>query len=74
MQCSRPSVGIEDPKKRVPQPLSKDHLPITATGADKVTLVTMHEVTNVNRLAPKQILNFAKVGMTIVYGGNGSRN
>ncbi|HEY4372509.1 MAG TPA: AAA family ATPase [Burkholderiales bacterium] len=66
------SVGLEDPKKRVPDPLSKNHLPATAGATDKVALLTMRDVEHVNMLAPKQTLKFSQTGLTVIYGGNGS--
>jgi energy-coupling factor transporter ATP-binding protein EcfA2 len=66
------SVGLSDPEARKPEPLSKHHLPISAKKGAAVTLLSLREIKNVNRLAPNQILTFSPKGLTIVYGGNGS--
>lgn len=65
-------VGLTDLKQRKPEPLAKHHLPITAKPGDAVTLVSMRQVSNVNRLAANQTLRFAPKGLTVIYGGNGS--
>lgn len=66
------SVGLPDPQKRTPRPLSQDHLPVTAAKDDAAILIALKDVKNVNRLAANQILSFAKTGVTVIYGGNGS--
>jgi len=66
------SVGIVDPAKRKPDPLDKHHLPASAAKAASVTLLSLRDVKNVNRLAPAQILKFSPKGITVIYGGNGS--
>jgi hypothetical protein len=66
------SVGLPDPQGRTPRPLSQDHLPVTATKDEAAILIALKDVKNVNRLAANQILSFAKTGVTVIYGGNGS--
>ncbi|WP_186128590.1 AAA family ATPase [Burkholderia gladioli] len=66
------SVGLTDPHGRKPVPLNDTHLPVTASKGDAVTLLALRDVKNTNRLATGQTLKFAKKGMTVVYGGNGS--
>ena len=65
-------VGLVDPAKRKPEPLAKHHLPVTAKQSEAVTLLSMQQVNNVNRLAPNQILRFAPIGLTVIYGANAS--
>lgn len=65
-------VGLTDPAERKPEPLAKHHLPVTAAMGAAATLVSMRQVTNVNRLASNQTLKFAPKGLTVIYGGNGS--
>jgi ABC-type dipeptide/oligopeptide/nickel transport system ATPase subunit len=64
--------GLADPQGRKPSPLAKQHLPVLATKAKAVTLLSMSKLANVNRLAPEQTLKFSAQGMTVVYGGNGA--
>lgn len=64
--------GVADPQSRQPQPLAAEHLPIVAAKADAAVLVSMSNVSNVNRLAPAQTLTFAPKGMTVIYGPNGA--
>jgi len=53
-------------------PLASQHLPAGSLAGDTVILKAMRELSNVNRIASNQILSFGDVGMTIIYGGNGS--
>lgn len=66
------SVGLVDPRGRIPTPLCQDHLPITAAKNDAAVLVALKDIKNVNRLATNQILNFSKQGITVIYGANGA--
>ena len=65
-------IGLPDSEKRKPEPFAKHHVPVTAAPGAAVTIVAMRQVVNVNRLAPNQTLRFARRGLTIIYGGNGS--
>ena len=65
-------IGLPDSEKRKPEPFAKHHVPVTAAPGAAVTIVAMRQVVNVNRLAPDQTLRFARRGLTIIYGGNGS--
>jgi ABC-type Mn2+/Zn2+ transport system ATPase subunit len=65
-------VGLPDPGKRKPEPFAKHHVPVSAAQGAAVTMVSMRQVVNVNRLAPNQTLQFARRGLTVIYGGNGS--
>jgi hypothetical protein len=64
--------GLSDPHGRSPQPLAANHLPSTiATGAP-LTLLAMRDMKNVNRIANNQTMIFSPVGLTVIYGDNGS--
>ncbi|MEO8297277.1 MAG: AAA family ATPase [Burkholderiales bacterium] len=65
-------IGLPDAEKRKPEPFARHHVPVTAAPGAAVTMVAMRQVVNVNRLAPDQTLRFARRGLTIIYGGNGS--
>lgn len=66
------SHGLPDDKNRTPVPLAQEHLPAPATPAAPISLVSLRDLKNVNRIATGQKLAFSPTGMTIVYGGNGS--
>lgn len=64
--------GLSDPPNRQPVPLVQGHLPVHAVNSAPVVLRAMRDLKNVNRIAPGQRLEFAPIGMTVIYGGNGS--
>lgn len=47
-------------------------LSVTTSTAPPVTLTRISKVQNVNRLAANQVLQFAPLGLTVIYGGNGT--
>ena len=53
-------------------PLVADHIPDPNAAAMAVTLKAIHGAENVNALKPGEHLTFDKVGLTVVYGDNGS--
>jgi hypothetical protein len=55
-----------------PVPLTGSDRYIRTTAGGTITLLSISDVRNANRLACGQTLNFAPAGMTIVYGDNGS--
>jgi energy-coupling factor transporter ATP-binding protein EcfA2 len=61
-------VGIE----LDPMPLTENDRYVRTTAGGTITLLSISDVRNANRLAHGQSLNFAPTGMTIVYGDNGS--
>ncbi len=65
-------VGIPDSKNRVPEPLDLTHLPSLTTSNNTVRLVSLHSLQNVNRIANQQTLEFVPLGLTVIYGNNGS--
>lgn len=54
------------------QILEKAHLPNTPKGGDDVRLIKISDTSNVNRLAPRQTLEFEPSGITVIFGNNGS--
>ena len=66
--------GIDDPENPAdePIPLAEQHLPPSGRTADRVRLISLHDVQGVNALAGGQRLSFGPHGMTIVFGYNGS--
>ena len=53
-------------------PMTTDHIPDPETAATAVNLGAIHSAENVNALKSGERLTFDKVGLTIVYGDNGS--
>jgi hypothetical protein len=53
-------------------PLGAAHVKDVAAAAAAVTLTSLHTVQHVNALAAGEILTFDKVGVTVLYGDNGS--
>jgi energy-coupling factor transporter ATP-binding protein EcfA2 len=54
------------------KPLDASHVKATSAGNPVVTLRQVREVQHVNALAVDERLTFARAGLTIVYGDNGS--
>jgi len=63
------SVSQEIPQ---PKPLVAEHLPTSDETEDPVSLRAIQDVYGVNALAPEQRVSFSPVGMTLIYGDNGS--
>jgi energy-coupling factor transporter ATP-binding protein EcfA2 len=64
--------GIEIVEGLKAIPLSADHIPAGGEAAISVTLQSMSDLQNVNRIMPGQILPFVEKGITVIYGGNGA--
>lgn len=64
--------GIEIPGGLKAVPLSADHIPAGGEAAFSVTLHSMSNLQNVNRIMPGQTLPFSEKGVTVIYGGNGA--
>jgi energy-coupling factor transporter ATP-binding protein EcfA2 len=64
--------GLPNPLRVLPQPLAAQHLPATLQSGEVVILKSMRDLKNVNRIPQGQKLEFAPVGMTVIYGGNGA--
>lgn len=53
-------------------PLDASHLPSTASSSDAVSLVSIANLKNVNRLPSDQVLTLGEApGLTVIYGDNG---
>lgn len=55
-----------------PLPLAAEHVSGSRTPSEVVVLDSMHGVKNANALATGQRLAFARAGLTVIYGENGS--
>lgn len=64
--------GIPDAENRVPRPLTAEQIPAPVDIARHVELCAMKNLRHVNAIAEKQHLPFIPVGMTVIYGDNGS--
>jgi len=64
--------GLPNSSNLKPEPLNSAHLPTTLPPDEKVVLKSMRDLKYVNRIAPDQMLNFAPIGITLIYGGNGT--
>ena len=53
-------------------PLGEEHVPNPSTANAAVNLRAICRTKNVNALKPGELLTFAKAGLTVVYGDNGS--
>jgi len=66
------SHGLPSAQNLKHSPLTATHLPSVIPVGKTVTLKAMRDLNHVNRIAPRQKLNFAPTGMTVIYGGNGT--
>lgn len=64
--------GIRDPKNRQPKPLTADQIPVQIKAATHIELRTIKNLRNVNAIAENQQLVIGQIGMTVIYGDNGS--
>ena len=64
--------GIPDSKDRKPKPLTDDQIPVPVSEKMHVELHAMKNMRHVNAIAENQHLQFSAVGMTVIYGDNGS--
>ncbi|MHB8822456.1 MAG: hypothetical protein ACYC58_12330 [Pseudomonadaceae bacterium] len=64
--------GILDPKNRQPQPLTADQIPAQIEATTHIELRAIRNLHNVNAIAENQQLAVGPVGMTVIYGDNGS--
>jgi energy-coupling factor transporter ATP-binding protein EcfA2 len=54
------------------QPLDASHIPANWNAGGVVALKSIGHAKNVNALADDQTLNFAEIGLTVIYGDNGA--
>jgi energy-coupling factor transporter ATP-binding protein EcfA2 len=66
------SQGIPDPGGRIPKPLTEAQIPHPAEGSTEIKLLAIKNMINVNAIASNQRLSFIPVGLTVIYGDNGS--
>jgi energy-coupling factor transporter ATP-binding protein EcfA2 len=64
--------GVEINEVLQAVPLSADDIPAGGEAAISVTLQSMSDLENVNRIMPGQTLSFSQKGVTVIYGGNGA--
>lgn len=64
--------GIRVSQELKSVPLAREHLPAKPAPGEKITLVALRELRNVNQIPDDSILTFSETGMTVIYGGNGS--
>jgi ABC-type lipoprotein export system ATPase subunit len=64
--------GLPNPDNLVPEPLASCHLPAAIQSGQTVILKEIGKLTHVNRIASDQNLEFSEIGMSVIYGGNGS--
>lgn len=64
--------GIPDPKGRVPRPLTADQIPAPVQNTTHVSLLAIKNFRNVNAIAENVRLPIGNVGLTVIYGDNGS--
>ncbi len=55
-----------------PVPIIKDHLPLRGQNSNALRLLSIDQVSNVNRLIEGAELSFSPEGITVIYGDNGS--
>lgn len=53
-------------------PLDATHIRDPAASHAVITLGALHDLSNVNALAPGERLSFGKTGLTVIYGDNGA--
>jgi len=63
-------IGSNDALESVP--LAKGHLPTELAPGESVILLKLRDLQNVNQISNDHTLPFSEVGMTVIYGGNGS--
>ncbi len=65
-------LGIADPQGRKAVPLTMGEAPPREHTDERFTLVAMKNLLRVNALASNTRLEFGKIGLTVIYGDNGS--
>lgn len=64
--------GIPDAKGRVAKKLTADQIPAPVKNSELVELLAIKNLKNVNAIAESQRLPIGQVGLTVIYGDNGS--
>lgn len=66
------NMALGDPAAPIPKPLSTDDFDSAHESGESVVLSRLHSVKNANALMEGQVLEFARMGLTVIYGENGS--
>ncbi len=64
--------GIKVDNAVAAAPLAKEHLPAERAPGETVTLVALRDLNNVNQIPNNHELTFSEIGITVIYGGNGT--
>ena len=64
--------GIPDPKRRIPKQLTADQIPVPVKASTHIELRAIKNMQHVNAIAENQRLPFGSIGLTVIYGDNGS--
>jgi energy-coupling factor transporter ATP-binding protein EcfA2 len=64
--------GIPDPQGRTANKLSAEQIPAPAAPNTHIRLLALKNLRHVNRIAENQRLAFSPIGLTVIYGDNGS--
>ncbi|MGA9992293.1 MAG: ATP-binding protein [Thiobacillaceae bacterium] len=64
--------GIPDPQGRTAHKLSAEQIPAPAAPNTHFRLLALKNLRHVNRIAENQRLAFSPIGLTVIYGDNGS--
>lgn len=71
-QLLKAEYGLPMPMLITAVPLTVNHLPSALAIGETMVLKTIRDLKNVNRIAGNQSLHLAPLGMSVIYGGNGS--
>lgn len=64
--------GIPDPQGRKACKLRADQIPVDTVPNAHVRMMTLKNLRHVNAIAENQCLSFSPIGLTLIYGDNGS--
>lgn len=64
--------GIPDSKSHTAKILSADQIPVSVVPDTKIKILALKNLRHVNAIAENQHLNFSSMGLTLIYGDNGS--
>lgn len=64
--------SLANPGAVTPEPLDQTHLPATIAQGTSVSLNSLKDLKDVNKIQSGQTLDFADTGLTVVYGDNGA--
>lgn len=64
--------GIADAEGRTPKPLTADQVPAPVQNSTQVSVLAIKNLQHVNAIAEKERLPISNLGLTVIYGDNGS--